>query len=271
MRMQSLHRNVLAAIVAATFAVSAPAVDAQGKSQEKKAEQAEKKQAKHEAKAVKHEAKAVQKIARQNAKAARRLDDAQRRALISQQQARVLQYRSLVDQQRLVAARTAQQLEEARRLQQAQYVADYNRRVWEQQQRYRTQAFNYDSDPYFNYAPAYSYLLGGQTYRINEPGADLLREAINLGYQEGIRAGRADRMDGWRADYRNSYAYQDATYGYSGYYLDRNQYAHYFREGFRRGYDDGYYSRYQYGRASGNGTATILASLLSSILNLRQY
>jgi hypothetical protein len=175
-----------------------------------------------------------------------------------------------VDQQRIVATRTASQLEAARRMQQAQYVNDYNRRVWEQQQGYRSQSLNYDSDPYFNYAPSYSYQRAGQTYRVNEPGADLLRQAINMGYQEGIRAGRADQMDRWRSDYRSSYAYQDATYGYSGHYLDRDQYAHYFREGFRRGYEDGYTSRYQYGQQSG-GTATILSSLLNSILNLRQY
>ena len=30
--------------------------------------------------------------------------------------------------------------------------------------------------------------------------------------------------------------YRDANYGYSGYYVDRSDYNHYFREGFRRGY-----------------------------------
>lgn len=270
MRIHSIHRTTLAALIAAALAVSATGVQAQGKSEEKKAEKAVAKQYKEAAKADKHHAKAVQKMAKADAKAARRLNDAERRMLIAQQQARVVQYRSLVDQQRVLATRTASQLEAARRLQQAQYVNDYNRRVWEQQQGYRTQSFNYDNDPYFNYAPSYSYQRAGQTYRVNEPGADLLRQAINMGYQEGIRAGRADRADQWQSDYRSSYAYQDATYGYSGHYLDRDQYAHYFREGFRRGYEDGYTSRYQYGRQSG-GTATILSSLLSTILNLRQY
>jgi hypothetical protein len=46
-------------------------------------------------------------------------------------------------------------------------------------------------------------------------------------------------------DYRDCYAYQDANFGYDGYYEDQGAYNHYFREGFRRGYEDGYYSRYQ--------------------------
>jgi hypothetical protein len=55
---------------------------------------------------------------------------------------------------------------------------------------------------------------------------------------------------------------------YSGYYVDRDDYNYYFREGFSRGYEDGYDSRYQYGRYS-NGTSSILGAVLSSILNLQ--
>jgi len=72
----------------------------------------------------------------------------------------------------------------------------------------------------------------------------------------------------WAANYENSYAYQDANYGYSGYYVDREDYNHYFREGFRRGYEDGYNSRNQYGRSSG-GTYTMLAGIVSQILGLQ--
>ena len=53
------------------------------------------------------------------------------------------------------------------------------------------------------------------------------------------------------------YAYQDANYGYNGYYVDQDDYNYYFREGFRRGYEDGYYSRYQYGSYS-NGNYSML-------------
>ena len=70
------------------------------------------------------------------------------------------------------------------------------------------------------------------------------------------------------SNYKDSYAYRDANYGYSGYYIDRSDYNHYFREGFRRGYEDGYNSRYRYGRNSG-GNYSILDNVLSQILNFQ--
>ncbi|MGH9202629.1 MAG: hypothetical protein ACRD2A_15500 [Vicinamibacterales bacterium] len=94
-----------------------------------------------------------------------------------------------------------------------------------------------------------------------------LRQAVRYGYEEGYRAGQADREDGWPPSYENSYAYQDANYGYDGYYVDRDDYHHYFREGFRRGYEDGYHSRSQYGEYA-QGKNSILAEVLASILNL---
>ena len=71
---------------------------------------------------------------------------------------------------------------------------------------------------------------------------------MNYGYEQGFRAGEADRQDRWRSDYRDSYAYQDANYGYTGYYVDQDEYNYYFRQGFSRGYEDGFNSRYQYGQ-----------------------
>ena len=122
----------------------------------------------------------------------------------------------------------------------------------------------------FNSAPTYRYYRGGSYYNVNRYAADLLRQAINYGYREGIRAGRADRMDRWRFDYRNAFAYQDANYGYRGFYVTRSEYNYDFRQGFRRGYEDGYYGRRQYGRYS-NGNDAILGNVLSLILNLQPY
>ena len=70
------------------------------------------------------------------------------------------------------------------------------------------------------------------------------------------------------AVYQSSYAYQDANYGYGGYYVDQDDYNYYFREGFRRGYEDGYNMRYQYGHNS-NGAYIILGVVLSHILALQ--
>jgi len=110
-------------------------------------------------------------------------------------------------------------------------------RLRDQQRRLREERHDYNHDPYFYTAPIYRYNRGGMYYETNQYGADLLRQAVNSGYQEGFRAGAADREDNWRPDYRNSYAYQDATYGYNGYYVDPEDYRYYFREGFQRGAD----------------------------------
>ena len=135
----------------------------------------------------------------------------------------------------------------------------------DQERRFREERHDYNNDPYFYTAPIYRYNRGGAYYEINQYGADLLRQAVNYGYQEGFRAGGADREDNWRPDYRDSYAYQDATYGYNGYYVDPEDYRYYFREGFRRGYEDGYNDQYQYGYYS-NGSYGVLGNVLSLIL-----
>ena len=98
----------------------------------------------------------------------------------------------------------------------------------------------------------------------------MLRQAVNYGYEEGVRAGQADREDGTRFNYQDSYAYQDGTYGYNSYYVDLPEYRYYFREGFNRGYQDGYYGRFQYGRNS-NGVFSLLGNILQQIFNAQPY
>jgi hypothetical protein len=95
----------------------------------------------------------------------------------------------------------------------------------------------------------------------------LLQQAVNYGYQEGFYAGDADHRDRWGYNYRDSFAYRDANYGYRGRYVAQNDYNYYFRLGFRKGYDDGYYRRSRYGRRD-NGGYTVLKVVLSGILKL---
>lgn len=128
------------------------------------------------------------------------------------------------------------------------------------------QSFSYNDYGY----PDYSYSRNGQYYNVNQYGADLLRRAVESGYEEGFRAGQADQQDGWNFDPNNSDAFQDASYGYDGYYVDVSEYQNYFREGFQRGYEDGYYGRSQYGSYSG-GRYNILGDVLSLILDIRRY
>lgn len=144
----------------------------------------------------------------------------------------------------------------------------FHQLYWERlrQDQLRLQSFNY-----YDYgSPSYYYTRGGQYYQINQYGADMLRRAINSGYEEGFRAGLADRQDGWRFDCESSDAFTDASYGYDGYYVNLSEYQYYFREGFRRGYEDGYYGRSQYGSYA-NGSYNILGGVLSLILNLVRF
>jgi flagellar biosynthesis/type III secretory pathway protein FliH len=153
---------------------------------------------------------------------------------------------------------------------QYRYQQAYYQRLRAQQQRMLSQRYNYANDPYFYTPDSYQYSYGGNEYQTNQYGAQLLRQAANDGYAEGIRAGQADRQDGWRQDYRNAFAYQDANYGYDGYYVSQRDYNYYFRQGFRRGYDDGYNQDYRYGRYDqNNNTATLLQTVLGLILNLQ--
>ncbi len=122
-------------------------------------------------------------------------------------------------------------------------------------------------DAYITAPMTYRYRLNGTYRETNQYGADVLRQAVNNGYAEGYQQGQADRSDGMRSDYRRSFAYQDANYGYTGMYIPQTDYNYYFRQGFQRGYQDGYANASRYGHYS-NGTGSILGNILNSILGL---
>ena len=204
----------------------------------------------------------------QQQKQQQRLSQQQQQKLISQQQQRVVQYRQHLEQQQPLAQQNAVLLQQQKRIAQYRFQEQYLDRVRQQQIHLRDDRFDYARDPYFYTAPIYRYNRGGSYYETNEYGAKTLRQAVNYGYEAGFRAGKADRDDRWGSNYKDSYAYRDANYGYSGYYVDRSDYNYYFRQGFRRGYEDGYNSRYQYGRFA-NGNYSILDTILSQILNFQ--
>jgi TolA-binding protein len=201
------------------------------------------------------------------AKKQQRLASQDQQALISQQQQRLGQYREHLDQQQRAAQQHATQLQQAKRAAQYSLQQQYMAHLRQQQLHVQqSQAhYNYAGDPYFSTPAAYRYSRGGHYYQTNQYGLNLLRQAVNFGYDEGVRAGLADRQDRWAFNYEESFAYQDANYGYTGFYVDRDDYNYYFREGYRRGYEDGYHGRYQYGTYSG-GKGTILGAILASIL-----
>jgi len=205
---------------------------------------------------------------KQHQKKEQRLSQQQQRQLIDQQQRRVAQYREHLEQQDRVAQQHSKVLLQDKRTAQYRFQEQYSQRIREQQARLRSERYDYDRDPYFYTPPIYRYHRGDRYYETNEYGAKTLRQAVNYGYGEGYRAGQADRNDRWRGNYRDSYAYRDANYGYSGYDVDQNDYNYYFREGFGPGYEDGYNSRYRNGRVD-NGSYSMLDTLLSQILSFQ--
>ncbi|TYT25209.1 hypothetical protein FZO89_02370 [Luteimonas viscosa] len=160
-------------------------------------------------------------------------------------------------------------LQQQRRMAQYRYQQQYHARLHEQQRRWRASRYDYGRDPYYSTPASYRYTYGGRWHQTNRYGADLMRRAVHYGYAEGMRAGRADREDGWRYDARGSYGYLDASYGYDGHYIAHDQYAHYFRQGFRHGYEDGYHGRNRYGHRDERGDYGVLAAVLGAILGLQ--
>lgn len=189
------------------------------------------------------------------------------RQRIALQQQRTAAYQAYLNEQVRVAQAQNVQLEQRRRSQ-LEIQQQYASRLRQQQlQVQRDRDYNYGNDAFFNTPWNYRYELGGRYRETNRYGAELLQQAVDYGYQEGFRAGDADRRDRWPYSFRDSFAYRDANYGYVGRYVDRSDYNYYFRLGFRKGYDDGYYRRSRYGRRVGNNH-TILKVVLSGILKL---
>jgi hypothetical protein len=196
-----------------------------------------------------------------------RVTPAEQQKRIQEQQQRTTQYKQHLDRQVPVVQQQAAQLQTQKRAAQYRTQQEYAARLQQQQQSLQT-ARDYSRDPYVSTPHTYRYVVSGAARETNQYGADVLRQAVNDGYQEGFRTGQADRADHWKSNYQNSIAYRDANFGYTGNYVDQADYNYYFRQGFRRGYDDGYNSQSRYGRIS-NGTPTILGTLLSSILGLQ--
>ena len=211
----------------------------------------DKQQAKQQAKQVQQQQVVAQQVQQQRIVEQRQRDTQYRTTLATQ--VRAAQQRSALLQRQNQAAQNAAQ---------QQYLVNLR----QQQQRLQVSR-DYSRDPAFSARPVYLYRRGGTQYQTTQYGADVLRQAVNYGYQQGFQFGQAARRDRSRNDYQNSYAYQDANYGYEARYVSQTDYNYYFREGFRRGYDDGWSSRQQYGTYS-NGQPSILGSILSSILGL---
>lgn len=65
----------------------------------------------------------------------------------------------------------------------------------QQEKNLRNNRHNYNNDPYFCTGANYRYRRDSRYCETNQYGANLLRETVNNGYQQGFLAGRADRQD----------------------------------------------------------------------------
>ena len=187
----------------------------------------------------------------------------QQRAARDDEQRRELQSRQRDHDDQLDRARRVnqeEQLERARQVQQQEQLEQARRRAEV------NRVYDRDRDDRPGYD--YRYNMGGVYRQTNQYGVDALRRAVDLGYQQGYRAGQVDRRNGAAADYRRALDFQNDDFGYAGSYVPQSDYNYYFREGFQRGYDDAYWSRSRYGTYY-NGNASILADVVAGILGLR--
>jgi len=195
------------------------------------------------------------------------VSQAEQQRRIAEEQQRQSDYQRRLDAQvRAAQAQTAriqaQQHAQAQLAAHQQYIQQL-----QQQQAAARAARNYNTDPYVRAPLMYRFRENGTYHETTQYGADALRSAVNNGYASGYNQGRADRQDGASSNYRRSFAYQDANYGYNGSYIGESDYNYYFRQGFQRGYTDGYNSTTRYGQYN-NGSASILSNILSGILGL---
>jgi hypothetical protein len=183
----------------------------------------------------------------------RRVTQQEQQERIRRQEQQLALYRKNIALREELAERDAQILRQQNRIQHLRFQQQYEERLRAQRVQLLQARHDYYNDPYYYTAPNYRYVRGGQYYQTNQYGIRKLEQALQAGYNEGYRAGRADREDRWRYDYRSAFAYRDANFGYDGRYIAQDEYNHYFREGFQRGYDDGYYGRNKFGRKKDDG------------------
>ena len=183
----------------------------------------------------------------------KRVSQQEQQERIRKQEQQLAVYRKNIALQEQLAARDAQILRQQNRIQQLRSQQQYEERLRAQRAQVTRARYDYDNDPNHHTAPNYQYRRDGRSYKTNQYGVKKMEKALQAGYNEGFRAGRADREDRWRYDYRSAFAYQDANFGYDGRYIAQDEYNHYFREGFQRGYDDGYHDRQKYGRKNDSG------------------
>ena len=189
MKSSNPTRLVLTVAMSAALAVTSFASHAQPGSDVSAPHKAEAQQHKQEKQDEKDEKKAHQQQ--------KRLSQQQQQERIRQQKQLLAEYNQRIAEQQAIALRNAQQLEQQKRLAHYRYQQAYYEQLRQQQARLENDRYDYDNDPFYYTPPTYRYRRGENYYETNEYGADMLRQASNIGYQKGVRAGaRTSRTTG---------------------------------------------------------------------------
>src|SRR5262249_53337715 len=69
---------------------------------------------------------------------------------------------------------------------------------------------------------SYRYNIGGVYRETDQYGADLLRQAINQGYEQGYRDGSIDRDEGAPANFGRALDLETGGFGYTGVYVPQS-------------------------------------------------
>ena len=103
-------------------------------------------------------------------------------------------------------------------------IQKQQQKVWKQQQKAEKQQQKLQTMQ----SRRYRVYRNGSYYQTDNRGAELLRQAVNQGYQQGYRAGQSDRGYRRGANYGASSIYRSGNYGYQS-YVDSSQYGYYFQ------------------------------------------
>lgn len=201
----------------------------------------------------------AQNVSRQYRQYQRAAREAQRECMDYQRSGSRSDYRQCQEAQR----RAQQELMDYQRASSGYYRNGYYNNGY-----YNSGYYNRGTTTIYNPRTGQMYRVynNGRYYSTDQRGVNLLRQAVNRGYQQGYRQGQMDRRYGRGYNYYGNNVYSSGMYGYES-YVARDQYQYYFQQGFQRGYEDGYNSTYRYGYRSGS-TFNVLSGVLNTILNL---
>ena len=223
----------------------------------------------------KQDQKQERKMEKRQDKIERKMDRQQDRT--DWHRARIEQQRILIEQQRQAQLNSRIRMQQQRQAELTrQRQAEWNRQHSGNDRSNGMGYYRGNANAHTNRNHRYRVYRNGSYYNTDQRGVELLRQAVNSGYQQGFYAGQRDRNDRRNSNWYDENDYRTGTYGYQS-YVDRNQYQYYFQQGFQKGYQDGYNSynsydnsQYRYGSNNG-GTMNILAAILQQVLNIQQY